>query len=243
MFTLAMTMPVPKFLICQTCEISWMIRMFIIILLTWLSSRGKFIFLDNVVHNRAQVVKPWYEFSKQGNSLFLWRCCFGLICFVLFIMFLVQCYMIAVDIYEGNYATGVLVLTIIAMVLLALFMIIVTSYISLFLTDFIVPIMYKNNITTNQAWGRFLSLFTQHWLYFILYVLVVLVLMILVFFFIIIAGIITCCLGFLLLIIPYIGSVVTLPISYTFRVFSLEFLGQFGPEFTVFPPVEDSSVI
>jgi len=210
-----------------------------IILLTWLSSRGKFMFLDNVVHDRAQVVKPWYEFKKHGNSLFLWRLCFGIICFILFLMFLVQCYMIAVDVYEGNYPPGIPVLIIIGMVLLALFMIIVTAYISLFLTDFVVPIMYKNNITTNQAWGCFLSLFTQHLLYFILYGLFVLVLNILVIISVIIAGIFTCCLGFLLLIIPYIGSVVTLPISYTLRTFSLEFLEQYGPEFTLFPQVVD----
>jgi hypothetical protein len=29
------------------------------IVLLWLSSRGKFMFLDNVVHNRAEIAKPW----------------------------------------------------------------------------------------------------------------------------------------------------------------------------------------
>jgi MFS family permease len=211
-----------------------------IILLTWLSSRGKFMFLDNVVHDRAQVVKPWYDFRKQGNSLFLWRLCFGFIFLTLFILFLVQCFMIATDIYEGNYPPGIPTLLIIGMVFFALFLFIITSYISLFLNDFIVPIMYKNTLTTNQAWGRFLSLFTRYWLYFILYGLFVFVLNIVVIICVILAGIFTCCLGFLLLIIPYIGSVVTLPISYTFRAFSLEFLEQFGSEFLFFQHAEEN---
>lgn len=52
---------------------------------------------------------------------------------------------------------------------------------------------------------------------------------------VIIAGIMTCCIGIILLIIPYIGTVVTLPAWYTLRAFSLEYLAQFGDEYTVFP--------
>lgn len=212
-----------------------------IILLTWLSSRGKFMFLDNVVHDRAKVVKPWHEFKAQGNSLFLWRLCFGFICLALFILFVVLCFIVAANIYEGNIPLPAAIMVITGMLFLLLLMILVTGYISLFLTDFVVPIMYKNNIRTNQAWKHFLPLFARHCLYFILYGLFMFVLLILVVICVIIACLFTCCIGFLLLIIPYIGSVVTLPISYTFRAFSLEFLGQFGPEFTLFPQLENSS--
>jgi hypothetical protein len=52
---------------------------------------------------------------------------------------------------------------------------------------------------------------------------------------VIIACLLTCCIGFLFLIIPYINAVVLLPISYAFRAFSVEFLGQFGPGFVLFP--------
>lgn len=212
------------------------------ILLTWLSSRGKFMFLDNVVHDRAKVIKPWHEFKTLGNSLFLWRFCFGFICLVLFIMFLVFCYGIFVSLYESYAPRHTIILAIVGMVLLALLTLIIIAYISLFLNDFVIPIMYKNNMRTTRAWGRLLSLLSRHLLYFIFYGIIVLLLHILVVICVIIAGLLTCCIGLILLIIPYIGSVITLPISYTFRTFSLEFLGQFGPEFTVFSPSEDSSV-
>jgi hypothetical protein len=52
---------------------------------------------------------------------------------------------------------------------------------------------------------------------------------------IIVAGFLTCCIGFLILAIPYVGSVVLLPVSYLFRALSVEFLEQFGPEYVLFP--------
>jgi hypothetical protein len=43
------------------------------------------------------------------------------------------------------------------------------------------------------------------------------------------------------MIIPYVGTVVTLPIWYTLRAFSLEYLAQFGPEYDLFPePVAEA---
>lgn len=214
----------------------------IIILLTWLSSRGKFMFLDNVVHDRAKVTQPWYEFRALGNSLFLWRLCFGLICFLLFITFLVFCFFFLLSLYESHSPRQVIILSLIGMVFMALSMIITIGFISLFLNDFVVPIMYKNKLVILTAWKRFLLLFSRHILHFLLYGILVFFLHIFVVVCVVVVGLMTCCMGFLFLLIPYIGSVITLPISYTLRAFSLEFLEQFGPEFTLFPKSEETSV-
>ncbi len=213
-----------------------------VVLLIWLSSRGKFMFLDNVVHDRAKVSQPWREYKMHGNSLFVWRLCFGIVCLAIFAIFAIMCFNLASDIYYDEFSFSHHVLEIIGLVVLALLLFVVIAYISLFLTDFVVPIMYKNNITALQGWSRYLALFEKYWLRFILYGLIVFVLWIFVVMFVFIVGILTCCVGFLLLIIPYIGSVILLPISYPFRSFSLEFLQQFGPEFDVFPGAEDSPV-
>src|SRR4029453_7122067 len=37
----------------------------------WLGARGRFIFTDCIVCNRAAIVAPWREFGAQGNSFFL----------------------------------------------------------------------------------------------------------------------------------------------------------------------------
>ena len=45
----------------------------------------------------------------------------------------------------------------------------------------------------------------------------------------------TCCTAMCVLMIPYIGTVLMLPIIVFMRCYSLCFLRQFGPEWDVFP--------
>ncbi len=52
---------------------------------------------------------------------------------------------------------------------------------------------------------------------------------------IIVAGLLTCCCGWCLVSLPYIGTVVTLPLWVFFRCYSLYFLAQFGPEWQLLP--------
>ena len=49
------------------------------ILLSWVSARGKFVFLDNIVRNRAFITAPWREYRSEANSFFLWNLLFGVI--------------------------------------------------------------------------------------------------------------------------------------------------------------------
>jgi MFS family permease len=205
---------------------------------TWLSSRGNFMFLDNVARDKAEIAKPWKLYKTEGNSLFLWRLCFGLICFTLFIMFFTFFFTTGALIYRESHYRNVPIPFLVGMGLLFFFMLIIIGYISMFLTSFVVPIMYKNKIKTTQAWSRFLSLFGKHAFHFILFGIFAFFLTVIFVILMLIAGLLTCCIGLLLLIIPYIGTVVSLPIWYTLRAFSLEYLAQFGPEYDVFPPAE-----
>ena len=198
-------------------------------------------FLDNVVHDKAEIAKPWKRYSMEGNSLFLWRLVFILICTILFTSYIIFFFTTASHLYEGSYSERVPVFLIVVMSLLFILSAIAIGFISMFLNNFVAPIMYKNNIKTTQAWSRFLSLFKRYPFHFILYGLILFLLAILSVIAIAVAGLLTCCVGFLLLIIPYIGTVITLPIWYTFRAFSLEFLAQFGPEYELFPPSGESS--
>lgn len=207
----------------------------IMIVLTWVSSRGKFMFLYNVVNDKAEVKIPWYEYKKEGNSLFVWRLIYGLICFVVIVVSFVIAFTTIRDIYYDYLGLSSKILSILGMVLYFLILFIVMGYISLYLDSFIVPIMYKNRITTSKAWFKFLPLFSSQIGNFILYGLFVFVLIILIVIAVIIFGFVTCCIGFLLLIIPYIGSVVFLPVSYSLRAFSVEYLEQFGDEYKIFP--------
>jgi len=214
----------------------------LLITLTWLSSRGTFMFLDNVVQNKAEIANPWKQYKPEGNSLFLWRLGFGLICLMIFVVLAVVFFTIASQLYANSYDSQIPIPLIAGLGLLFLLLIIILAYISLFLKDFVAPIMYKHRITATRAWGRFLPLLKQNPFHFIVYGIFVLVLTLLVVIGIVLAAVMTCCVGFIILVIPYIGTVVTLPAWYTFRAFSLEFLAQFGDDFNVFPPVPVESI-
>jgi hypothetical protein len=213
----------------------------ILIALLWLSSRGKFMFLDNVVHNHAEIARPWREFRKEGDSLFLWRLVFGFIAFAIFAAFAVFFFVGARQLYDAGFGQHVPIVFLIGLGLTFLVLLLIIGYISLFLNDFVIPIMAKDRIPAVAGWRRFLPLLGQHPFRFIFYGMLIFVLYILFVVLVIFVGLITCCIGWLLLVIPYIGTVVTLPVWYTFRAFSLEFLAQFGPEYQLFPaPVKSA---
>ncbi len=210
----------------------------LVIVFTWLSSRGKFMFLDNVVHNRALVAQPWREYRTEGNSLFLWRVVFGFAALAFVLVYLAACFFTLYARYERYGDTAELIGPLILMGLGFLVLMIVISGVSLFLSDFVVPVMYRHRISSVRAWGVFIRLFALHPAQFIGYALLILLLVTILVVAIIIGGLITCCIGFLILAIPYINEVLLLPVTYTLRAFSVEFLEQFGPDFQVFPRPE-----
>ena len=111
------------------------------------------------------------------------------------------------------------------------------GFVGLILKSFVVPIMYRERTKVLDAWSRVLELASQYPLQLVVYSLVVFVIMLCVVIGIVVVGFLTCCVGFVLLAIPYLGEVILLPLSYTMRAFSLEFLEQFGPEYKIFPVV------
>jgi hypothetical protein len=202
----------------------------------WINSRGKFMFLDNVAHDRAEIKKPWRDFRKQGNSLFLWRIVYGLIVGVLILVILAvaalsiypafrDSSMLPLAILGGTFAGGLFIVTLIA-----------GGMISMMLVDFVVPVMYKHDLKTNAAWRMFLPVFREHFWKIVLYALFKMLLGIAIFIVLLVVIVMTCCIAGCLLLIPYVNAVLLLPVTVLIRSFSLEFLGQFGREFDVFPP-------
>ncbi len=206
----------------------------ITVIITWLASRGTFMFLDNVVGDRAQVVAPWRQFKRQGNSLFWWRIGFGLICFIVTLPLIILGVLTFIPLIR-DHDTARYLLTFIGIVVGLLLLFIIAAYISLFTESFVAPLMYKYNLKILAAWRAFLPLLSSHVWSFFGYGLLLLVIILGLGLSILIVGCLTCCILFLVLMIPYIGSVVLLPLSYTFRAFSLEFLAQFGPDYSLFP--------
>ena len=209
----------------------------LLVLLLWLSSRGKLVFLDNVVQGRAAISEPWRRLAAQGNSLFLWRLGFLLVS-VLVGGFIAA---IVIGLAGGPWHLGfsggrAMLATVFAAGALVVFGLAVAA-VALILDSFIVPIMYATGLRTSEAWRQFLPWLERYAGPFLLYALFVLVLWIGVAAAVIAAGLFTCCVGFVLLAIPYVGTVILLPVFVAYRTYSLEFLAQFHPGFGLLQPL------
>jgi hypothetical protein len=116
---------------------------------------------------------------------------------------------------------------------LVFFLGLVAAFIGMLVEQFVVPMMYKHNLSVWSAWSFFLPLLRREFGRFILFGLLYLLLQIIVVVVVIVFALVTCCVGALLIAIPYLGTVLLLPISVVFRGLGLEFLAQFGPEYSL----------
>jgi hypothetical protein len=206
----------------------------ILVLVLWVSSRAKLIYLDNVVQNRAQIVEPWNRLRTLGNSLFLWRVGFvvacGLVVLVLMLIFLAPAATFSFSDALAGLSYAAMVFGIIIMICFGF----VAAFVALMLEAFVIPIMYKFDLKATEAWSYFLPWLKARPWQFVLYALFVLLLLFLFLFLVAVACVLTCC----IVALPYIGTVILLPLYVTYRIFSLEFLAQFDPDFDVFTPTE-----
>ena len=205
------------------------------VVLTWLQSRGKFMFLDGVVRNRGAVVEPWRQFRVQGNSLFWFRIVLGVIGLAALTLIAVLALGIAwVDIQAGEFGVAA-VAGIITGVLLFIPFVLVMVVIQLLLEDFVVPVMYLKGLRAWAAWGVFFrEVVAGHFGAIILFYLLKIVLGLAAGLLTCLGCFMTCCLLGCLMALPYLGTVVLLPLFVFFRCYSLYFVQQCGPAWQVF---------
>ncbi len=210
----------------------------LIVLVTWISSRGKFIFLDNVVRRRHEITEPWKRFRRLGDSLFWFRLLLGLVQLSVGLVIgwgAILLFLTGFGAF-GRPEGAVLGVLIALWVMVLLLYIVISIAIAFFLDAFVVPIMYRFELTTMEAWKYFLPLFSRHGGSFILCALFVLGLAIAVMLGVVLVGFMTCCIGFVLLAIPYVGTVILLPIAVTYRAFTVQWLGQLHPDLVLIRP-------
>jgi hypothetical protein len=203
----------------------------------WLSSRGKFMFLDNVVHDRAEVVEPWRRYVRLGNSLFLWRLVFSFVVLVVGALIVGATGVVIWPAIQAEVFGVPQIGAVVGSGLMLALLCVVAAYISMCLNDFVVPIMYRFNLGATDAWRTFMGLFRAGTGSLVLYGLYRFALFVAMTLTLVVLGFLTCCCGFLLMSIPYLGSVLLLPLTVFIRSLSLEYLGQFGSAYDVFMPL------
>ncbi len=205
----------------------------LIVLFAWLRARGRFIFVDCVVRNRAAIVEPWKEFRAEGNSFFLFSL---LVVLVVVPVIVIAGLVLIVPFIPGRDQTEPGVGFWIGISLTA-FISVCLIFVWALVSQLMVPIMYRQRCRARVAFAQTMDLLSSHPGPILLYVLFLLLLAVAAVMVSCAVTCATCCIA----AIPYVGTVILLPIPVTLGAFSLLFLRQFGPDFDVwagFMPTE-----
>ncbi|MBV8201100.1 MAG: hypothetical protein JOZ15_10810 [Acidobacteria bacterium] len=206
------------------------------VLVIWLSSRGEFMFLHCVALDRAEVEIPWRQHAGKAWSLFLFRLAIGLIAVGPALLLLAAIVFLAIRIFRHEAADPGGWLALIAAALVLFVVGLGIAIVAKLTRDLVVPIMFLRGGTCREAWRELLALFRGEISMLVLYLLFQIVIGLAIGAVVLVIVVATCCLAGCLLAIPYLGTVVLLPIIVFKRAYSLYYLAQLGPRYDVFQP-------
>lgn len=197
------------------------------LLILWLSSRGKFMFLHCVALDKAEVAEPWNRFMNEANSLFRFRIVLGLIGLVLTLPLLVFMLLAILRMVLQGEADVAGVMTAVSLFFGLLLVGLVFAVIRKFLVDFVVPIQYLRRCNCLAAWREFFALLTEHPGSFVLYLLFQIILGMAIGILVMTVVLVTCCCAGCLLLLPFIGTVLLLPVLVFKRAYPLYYFAQY----------------
>jgi hypothetical protein len=206
------------------------------LLFLWLSSRGKFMFLHCVALNKAEVAGPWGQFVREASSLFWFRFVLGLIASAVTLPLVALVVILVVGMVKAGAPSVVGIAASAVALLLIIALAVVFAVIRKLTMDFVVPIMFLRRKKCVEGWRELRGLFAGNVGHFILYFLFQIVLAMIIGTMVLIVVLMTCCIAGCLMALPYLGTVLLLPVLVFQRAYSLYYLAQFGPQFDVFPP-------
>jgi hypothetical protein len=208
----------------------------LIVLFSWLRARGTFIFTDCIARSRAAIAEPWREYRLEGNSYFSFLLLvvfgslifFGLLCLSGFAIF---------GLSGQGFSNSTM--TPLFIIFFGLFVMLWVCFAFFFgLTSyFMVPVMYVRRCRAAPAFVQVATLLLENPAQFILFCLFGICLLIGAGMISGIATCVTCCLAAL----PYIGTVILLPVFVCLRAFGLCFIRQFGSDYDVWSVVPQST--
>jgi hypothetical protein len=210
-----------------------------IIVVAWLKARGNFIFTDCIVRNRAAIVGPWREYKREGNNYFLFL--LAIIFGVLVLVALLLGSFIALGWLRHRAGETGSITSIGLIVFLVVFWVSITIFVGV-VAYFMVPVMYRRRCRAMEAFRDVTLLIAHNLASFVLFCLFGIVLVLAVLMIGAIVTCATCCVAAL----PYVGTVILLPLFVCLRAFGFLFLRQFGSDYDVwadFMPPEFSPIL
>jgi hypothetical protein len=200
-------------------------------LVLWLTCRGQFMFMDGIVRNRGDVVRPWHAYRRHANDLFVFTFLAHLGGLLGVAVFGAMGVLIAwPDLQSGHFGGSGLAGVAIGGLLVSLFVLTVII-VRVLLRDFVIPTMYLRDVRIMDAWSIVgAEILPGNAGVIILFYLMRIVLAIACAALVVLAVCFTCCIVGL----PYIGTVILLPLVVFSRAYTLHFIEQFGPNWKLF---------
>jgi hypothetical protein len=203
----------------------------LIFFLVWISSRGKFMLIDGIVKNRGAISEPWNEYKREGNSLCLFSFGVMLLYIIVFVVLGAISFAIAIPDVQSQEFTGFGIAAIVVGSIFLLLYILASVFVAFFIKIFVIPAMYIKRVSAVEAWKiAWVELHQPNRWSSVLLLLMVLLLSVGAGSIAMFATCATCCIGAL----PYVSSVLLLPIAVFFTCYSLCYIQQFGAEWTFF---------
>jgi hypothetical protein len=196
------------------------------ILFAWLRARGRFMFVDCIVKNRGAIVDPWREFRKEGNSYFLFSLLVALGFLTLGGLLALPFLLPIIRHVTFLHLHDVYLISMIALWAVSIFLL-ATAWV--LVSHFMIAVMYRRRCRAYEGCRAVLSLIATYPGEITLYCLFCIALFIGTAFVACVLVCATCCLAAL----PYIGTVILLPVYVCLWAFTLLFLRQFGSDYDV----------
>jgi hypothetical protein len=192
----------------------------------WLSSRGVFMYLDDVATGRSDVARPWREHAAHASSYFAWSFALAMATMVAVLLLVLAGGAAVVVLMRARSpamtVAGVAAIVGLVTVLLALAL--AAALASLALRDFAAPLQMETGRPCGEALRLVLSLVRAHPGVFAVYVLLKMCFAMVVGLAAVIVGCCTCCFGFL----PVVAQTILQPAFYFDRAWPVYLLRLLG---------------
>lgn len=202
-------------------------------LVLWVSSRGIFMYVDNVSSGRSDVARPWREHAERAGSLFVWRFVVALAALLGVILLLLTGALLFMLLSRARVAVGPAAFVSLLLVVPVILLLAVSGgLVSIALRDFVAPIQLRRDLSCGPAVRLFLSLLRSSPGAFVLYLILKIAFSFALAAVLLLVGCLTCCCAFL----PVVGHTILQPAFYFERAWSLFLLRQLGHDLIVPAP-------
>jgi len=214
-------------LIAVGASLAFLIVIALVALVLWVNARGTFMYVDAVVHGRAEIARLWRKHAAHAASYFAWSmgiAVVGLLLIAVASGLTLWAVLAFVGGRLGAFSGGALLLALVPVLAIALLALPLLALARIALRDFVAPLQLVAGVSCGEAARIFESLLLAHPGAFLLYLLLKLVLAVLTAVVVVTGGCLTCCLGFL----PVVMQTLFQPLFCFERAWPVFLLRQMG---------------